>query len=294
MVLQATDFNGFKSFLGGNPTVLVYTDTDGNTYEFIVDASLTINTNMQSKATRFPVESGAQVTDHIINNPLTLNLEGIISESPTSTITTLLGGLLSGLGGQALNQQVFSKFQLGGVAQTYTTAALSAGIGFASRDLQSLFDKDLVGKINGLLGNRNSKDAEYPKAAMKGLKLMQETGSLITVRTFFQNDMYTNMVITRSNFVQNPELGGSLKFSLTMQQINYVSFTAGLIDKTLNTSKELAAREPIGSSVTEKVNEGKKAVTETTEEAVKEKGGSFLNDALGGSLSEQANNLGGL
>ena len=291
MSLQAQDFNGFKSYLGGNPTVLTYTDTDGQTYEFIMDATTDINTNMQSKVTRFPVESGANVTDHIINNPLTLNLEGIISESPTSTITTLLGGLLTGLGGEFLNEQFYNKFELGGVASTYTTAALAAGIGFASRDLQSLFDKDLVGKINGLLGNRNSKDIEYPKAAMKGLKLMQETGSLISVRTYFQNDMYTNMVITRSNFIQNANLGGSLKFSLTLQQIDYVSFTAGLVDKSLNTASELTARAPAGSSLTDKVAEGKKAVTETTAEAVKEKSGSFLTDGFGFTLPEYGPSL---
>lgn len=58
--------------------------------DLILDATLSEGHDMSSKVTEFPVESGASMNDHIINNPRQLSVEGIITNSPTQ----ILGGRL--------------------------------------------------------------------------------------------------------------------------------------------------------------------------------------------------------
>lgn len=47
-----------------------------------LDVTLTENHTFNSRATNFPVETGGDVTDHIINDPDVLTLSGIVSDTP--------------------------------------------------------------------------------------------------------------------------------------------------------------------------------------------------------------------
>lgn len=47
-----------------------------------LDVTLTENHTFNSRATNFPVETGGDVTDHIINDPDILTLSGIVSDTP--------------------------------------------------------------------------------------------------------------------------------------------------------------------------------------------------------------------
>ena len=47
-----------------------------------LDVTMIENHTFNSRATNFPVETGGDVTDHIINDPDILTLEGIVSDTP--------------------------------------------------------------------------------------------------------------------------------------------------------------------------------------------------------------------
>ena len=47
-----------------------------------LDVTISENHTFNSRATQFPVETGGDVTDHIINDPDILTLEGIVSDTP--------------------------------------------------------------------------------------------------------------------------------------------------------------------------------------------------------------------
>lgn len=47
-----------------------------------LDVTISENHTFNSRATNFPVETGGDVTDHIINDPDVLTLEGLVSDTP--------------------------------------------------------------------------------------------------------------------------------------------------------------------------------------------------------------------
>lgn len=53
---------------------------------FEIDAVVSITPTHQSEATIHPVQDGAEITDHVINRPLSLEVEGVVSDTPLSHI----------------------------------------------------------------------------------------------------------------------------------------------------------------------------------------------------------------
>jgi hypothetical protein len=53
---------------------------------FEIDAMMRITPTHQSQVTKHPVESGADVTDHMIASPVILTIEGIVSDTPLSGV----------------------------------------------------------------------------------------------------------------------------------------------------------------------------------------------------------------
>lgn len=50
--------------------------------ELMLDASLEETSSMKSKVTKYPVENGAVVTDHIVNEPIEFTIKGFVSNHP--------------------------------------------------------------------------------------------------------------------------------------------------------------------------------------------------------------------
>jgi hypothetical protein len=68
-----------------------------------IDASRVIRHSLQATATRNPVEQGSDITDHVILEPATLTVDGVITDSPIeffSSITFGLGATLANITGQ--------------------------------------------------------------------------------------------------------------------------------------------------------------------------------------------------
>lgn len=56
---------------------------------FLIDASLSESHNRESEVTEFPVESGADFTDHIRQLPVEIEIEGIVSATPIGRVALL-------------------------------------------------------------------------------------------------------------------------------------------------------------------------------------------------------------
>ena len=55
-----------------------------------IDASIKEDHSRESPATEFPIESGPNISDHIILKPFKLSLTGVISDSPLNPVTGIL------------------------------------------------------------------------------------------------------------------------------------------------------------------------------------------------------------
>ena len=171
----------------------------------VVDAANPVVHSRQAQATQFPVEDGSTISDHVQLSNFSLTLTGTISEAPLDTLRALLSGVLGGLIGN----------EIGGVA----TAAVS------SVARQALAGNALLGGTNSSLEaqvkNRNLSDSGFPKTAWDYLQEVQVNRVPFSIVTSFKE--YDNMVITQLSQTQTPNTGGSLRFSLTAEQITVVN-----------------------------------------------------------------------
>ena len=84
--------------MGIRRVTILREDTD---LELEVDATLRESHDDEAEVTRFPVEDGADITDHVRQLPARLHLECLISDTPLSTLgianveATLAGGSIS-------------------------------------------------------------------------------------------------------------------------------------------------------------------------------------------------------
>lgn len=53
-----------------------------------LDATLTEDHQYNARATSYPIETGGDITDHIINEPETLNITGIVTDTPLSLLSS--------------------------------------------------------------------------------------------------------------------------------------------------------------------------------------------------------------
>lgn len=62
----------------------------------VVDATVREHHEYTSQVTEHPIETGAMIADHVLNEPIRLTIEGEVTDTPVQ----ILGGLLSGEGGE--------------------------------------------------------------------------------------------------------------------------------------------------------------------------------------------------
>lgn len=76
-----------------------------------IDVSIREIHSLQADITRFPVEAGASITDHIINQPRTLTIDGLISDTPSSLVALVVPGLVTGLVSTPPSIEAFDKMK---------------------------------------------------------------------------------------------------------------------------------------------------------------------------------------
>ena len=230
--------NFVEESLKGRPTVMSFVDPiTKDPKEFPLDVSMKIDTSIKAKVTSFPVEGSiGNVTDHVQPSPLRLSLNGMISQSPTQLLLTAASSILQ--------KQLADRGKFTGLTKTFTTAALAAGVSRAA----SLGGSGSSTSFAQLLTVRGESDPEFPKKAMQGLIEMFKQGTPFTLRTYFQEEIYLNMVMDSISFPQNATSGDSLMFMMSCTKVEIV--------KSVTSKNELSAADPAGSSAAENSDDG--------------------------------------
>ena len=231
-------FDGFKN----RATVMVFRDpvTPENTKEFALDASVSLSTSLTANVTTFPVEGRQNITDHVQPQPLTIQVEAVIAESPSQKLLTLANTLA--------NQAVTATGQFQGLSATFASAALATA---SSQFLRNREFEKAKGNFAALLTNRAEVDPNFPKRAMLGLQKAFDRGELFDIRTFFSDVLYKDMVMTTLTFSQTAEMGDSLSFNFTAQKITTV-------EDFVRVQTELRMKDPAGTSGAESTDKGEK------------------------------------
>ncbi len=170
-----------------------------------IDATIQRTTNYENEVTQFPVEDGNDVTDHVRTKPITINIDGVISDTPL-TIESQKAALVTS-GGSFVSQNL-GGFK-GGAASTL--AGIGAGK-LGSKLFQSSNETQVLGqKIVGSPAEVGRKTLELLIKSKQRFKIV------------IGNTMLNNMVMTRLTIPEDNQIGQALKFSATFQEIRVVS-----------------------------------------------------------------------
>lgn len=192
----------------------------------LVDATISRSTNFENELTMHPVEDGPDITDHIRTKPLTLQIDGLISETPLKLDAQKAGLVSSGAS--------FANRSLGGFKGGVGSTVVGAG----------------AGKLGARLFQADGSPAELGRQVLEGLVLSRERFRIVAGAKF-----YDNMVITRLSIPEDNQTGRALKFSCTVQQIMIVKGETVLIEKIAQSAAHTASK---------KTNLGAQATTEAT------------------------------
>lgn len=151
-----------------------------------LDASLKETHSRESPPTEFPVEDGTTVSDHIIIKPFSLEITGIISDTPIGG----LGGLLTQLATTAVS------------SLTPPTGVIAASAG--------------VAVISALAGSKSPSVSAYGQ--LLNLQAQAEPFDVITSLR-----RYPNMWIKSISVPRDSENGKVLMFTVSLTQLILVS-----------------------------------------------------------------------
>lgn len=141
-----------------------------------------------SSVTRFPVDSGFSVSDHVVRQNPTIQIEGVVSNTTMSTMDLLsLGGIIQ-IGGAILGTP------LGGV--------LGSAIGLGQ----------------ALSKSKQKANVEY---FHETLERFVKEGQLVAVSTM--RGLYDNCVVVAYNTRADVDSSTSLHFSITLEKLNIVN-----------------------------------------------------------------------
>lgn len=89
MGILGTQVNPFKKAM----VQFIVNDRTGQNTVIQLDASLRETHSRRSPASKFPIENGISISDHMIIEPFSLELNGIITDSPIGTVQQILTSL---------------------------------------------------------------------------------------------------------------------------------------------------------------------------------------------------------
>jgi len=226
------------SFLTGNtPIRTKFMDTEGKIDLRLVDATISETPTYDAEVTAFPVEDGPDVTDNIALRPITLQIDGVISETPITLKGTAASLVTSGAVAAAGRQGGFNP-QLAGIAGGFLGASIFG---------DTVRGQDADGNERAL------NPADVARKAIEDIWRKKTLFTIVTKRRKFDNMDLRNVTFPR---VQND--GGSLRFSLQAQQIRIVKPESVLIKNIATGQAHGAASTSLGKQATEAATEKEK------------------------------------
>lgn len=202
----------------------------------LVDATMNETPSYSGTLTKSPVEEGPDVNDHFRFEPISIQIEGVISESPLTFASALnLESLKSG--------------------------AITSAAGFAGQKLVGGLGAQLGGLAGGFLGSRLLQASDDPaQAAFKILEEIMMKKIVMSITT--KRRRYDNMMMTSLSFPRALENGKSLKFSANFQEIRIVKGeTVDIKNISRSVASKAGSKTKLGNQTPTPANaeEGKKS-----------------------------------
>lgn len=183
-----------------------------------IDATPSISHERSSYVTKFPIEDGSNVTDHVTLQNKRVNLECNITDTPTSFLSSVFSTALAGITNQITNN----------IGLTTVIPSLA---GLALRDNERVDTNYKI--LNDLWQGR------------------------IPFKVIAGYDVYDNVVIQNLKVSQTPKTKGLLKFSIALEQITIVITETETITASNIASfarKSASERANLGEQIAEKAS----------------------------------------
>lgn len=177
----------------GAPTLVQFQDYAGNT---IVQFDATVNETYSSEAelTRFPVEDGSTISDHIVRSPRSIDMTGVVSDTP--------------IGGR--DQLLAEAATVAATATLPPIGIIAAAVAYAT--------------WRAHVGTESPSQAAY--AQLLALQIGNPTASPPTspepFRVVTKLGIFENMMISKLSVPREASTGGALIFNLTVAQVEVV------------------------------------------------------------------------
>lgn len=231
---------GLLSFLLGNqPIRTKFTDPSNNDADLLlVDATIQESPKYEAEPTDYAVEEGPDVTDNIRLKPITLQIDGLVSETPI-TLKSQAAGLLTAVGANLGAKTGGFNSQLGAIAGGFIGSRLF---------------KD---SSEGTDANGDTRSLNPADIARKVLEDTWRNKRIFTVVT--KRRKYDSMVITSLTFPRTVQDGKALKFSVSLKQIRIVSPETIAITKNIESNAAHGApKTNLGQQSASALNDQKK------------------------------------
>jgi len=209
-----------------------------------LDASINETHQRNSIVTSNAIEDGTTIQDHIKLEPITLQIEGLVSSNPVNFVQTISGTITSTAAGVV--QDLIPKSTVGGLVSQATSQVL--------------------GSVAGLITDT----PRDPRTAFQYLEQLWSFRIPFTVITALRR--YENMAIETLSVPRNATTGRSLRFQLGLKEIR----------KVQSVIVRVPAFKVGVKSATSNVEKGKQASDEAAKNATTEKSSSILNQWIYG------------
>jgi hypothetical protein len=229
---------GLISFLTGNvPIRTRFVDQDGKIDLMMVDATISETVNYESELTEYPVEDGPDVSDNVRLKPVSLEIQGLVSESPI-TLRGAAASLATSAAVAVAGRKGGFNTQLAGVAGGFIGASL------------------LKETVNGADADGNTRALNPADVARKQLEDMWRRKQIFVIVT--RRRKYDSMIITKLTFPKTQQDGFSLRFNMSVRQIRIVSPETVLIRNIATEKSHGGKKTQLGKQATEAANEQEK------------------------------------
>ena len=188
--------------------LLLNTTSPGRIGNIDLDATISDGHQYSNRVTKFPIESGANISDHVIQDPEVVTIKGFVTNAPVK----LFGGI-----GNAVNisRNVLSTLRGGKILESRVEDAYAKLMALAGFDypFQPAEDSSSVRGSDGRVDLEKFID-KYSKTVPNQVQLI----NIVTGLT-----VYTSMIATSVNIQRDKDTGDSLIFTGTFQKVKIVS-----------------------------------------------------------------------
>lgn len=205
------------------PVTISWVGTTGQTYYITLDVASKLQHTSTNQVTDHPVETGANISDHVRPDPDVLTVEGVISNTPILLPSDHAGSAQETTETVAADWSGFdNRRTVRGAERTIGDIApvprLFGGIGIGGGQSAQI-GRQVPG--GSLAANVKVFTEEFDRVGECYLELreVRDTGTLCSVLT--HRWLYDNMAITQLDVTDDGQTGHALRFTVAFKQVRF-------------------------------------------------------------------------